>query len=75
MLIMLFGTVGLFNACDLDDGQNFRFTTLSIVDANLPESFELNETYSIEVTYEDLTAVHFLRDLMWPELPRPIGTW
>ncbi|WP_431126834.1 hypothetical protein [Flagellimonas flava] len=51
MLIMLIGTAGLFNACDLDDGQNFRFTTLSIVDANVPESFELNETYSIEVTY------------------------
>ncbi len=51
MLIMLLGTALLFNACELDDGQNFRFTTLAIVDAKLPESFELNETYSIEVTY------------------------
>lgn len=51
MLIMLFGTVLLFNACDLDDGQNFRFTNLPIVDANVPEFFELNQTYSIEVTY------------------------
>ncbi|MCL6266694.1 hypothetical protein [Flagellimonas myxillae] len=51
MLIMLFGTVLLFNACNLDDGQNFRFTTLSIVDAQVPEFFELNQRYSIEVTY------------------------
>ena len=43
MLIMLLGTALLFNACELDDGQNFRFTTLTIVDAKLPESFELNE--------------------------------
>lgn len=52
MLGMLLGAAMLFNACNLDDGQNFRFTTLNIVDANVPEFFELNKTYSIEVTYE-----------------------
>ncbi len=40
------------NSCDLDDdGQNFHFTTLSVVEASLPESFQLNGTYQIEVTY------------------------
>ncbi len=40
------------SSCDLDDGQNFQFTTLKVVEADLPESFELNETYDIEVTYQ-----------------------
>lgn len=52
LLFMLISSALLFNGCSLDDGQNFHFTTLSVVDANLPEFFELNETYSIEVTYE-----------------------
>ncbi|MEM9077845.1 MAG: hypothetical protein AAGC43_12435 [Bacteroidota bacterium] len=41
-----------FSSCDLnDDEQNFHFTTLSVIEANLPESFQLNQTYDIEVTY------------------------
>ena len=41
-----------FSSCDLnDDTQNFHFTTLSVVEASLPESFQLNETYTIDVTY------------------------
>ncbi|SHH08032.1 hypothetical protein [Flagellimonas flava] len=51
VLLMLLGVAGLFSGCELDDGQNFHFTTLSIVDVTLPESFELNKTYDIEVTY------------------------
>ncbi len=43
----------LFYSCDLDDddAQNFHFTTLTVLEADVPESFELNETYDIEVTY------------------------
>ncbi len=51
VLVILFGVAALFNACEIDDGQNFRFTTLAIVDADVPDFFELNETYNIEVTY------------------------
>lgn len=41
-----------FNSCDLDDdGPNFHFVPLQIVSADLPESFTLNETYEIKVTY------------------------
>ena len=41
-----------FSSCELnDDSQNFHFTTLSVVEASLPESFRLNETHTIEVTY------------------------
>lgn len=52
LLLLLFGGCMLFNSCGLDDdGQNFHFTTLSITEANVPDSFDLNETYTIEVTY------------------------
>ena len=42
----------LFSSCDLDnESPNFHFTTLNVVEASLPESFELNRTYNIDVTY------------------------
>ncbi|MBO0320924.1 hypothetical protein J0X14_01335 [Muricauda sp. CAU 1633] len=41
-----------FSSCDLDDDTpNFYFTSLDVVDVDMPESFELNETYDIDVTY------------------------
>ncbi|QLG45315.1 hypothetical protein [Costertonia aggregata] len=40
------------SSCDLDDDTvNFHFTSLQAVSANVPDSFDLNETYEIEVTY------------------------
>lgn len=40
------------SSCDLDDDSpNFHFTALQITSAELPESFDLNETYEIKVTY------------------------
>ncbi|MDC6366430.1 MULTISPECIES: hypothetical protein [Flavobacteriaceae] len=42
-----------FGSCDLEsDSPNFHFTTLKVVEAELPESFELNTTYDLQVTYE-----------------------
>lgn len=38
-------------SCSLDDGPNFNFTALKIVNADVPESFNYNETYTITVTY------------------------
>ncbi|SNY95084.1 hypothetical protein SAMN06265377_0750 [Flagellimonas pacifica] len=52
VLFALFGICALFSSCNLDDdGQNFRFTTLEVVEVDVPEFFELNKTYDIEVTY------------------------
>ncbi|MEX0315877.1 MAG: hypothetical protein AB3N18_16985 [Allomuricauda sp.] len=42
----------LLNSCNLDDGQNFQFTTLKVVDVEVPEFFTINEIYDIEVTYQ-----------------------
>jgi len=40
------------SSCKLEDDRlNFRFVPLQIVSAELPNSFELNETYQIYVTY------------------------
>ncbi|MDE3742263.1 hypothetical protein [Maribacter polysaccharolyticus] len=42
----------VFNSCDIDgDEQNFHFVSLRIVDVDMPESFELDETYRINVTF------------------------
>lgn len=51
-VICLFAAVFLiFSSCNIDDGPNFHFLPLQITSAELPESFTLNETYSIQVTY------------------------
>ncbi|GGD49449.1 hypothetical protein [Muriicola marianensis] len=40
------------SSCKLEDDRvNFRFVPLQILSVDLPESFELNETYEIRVTY------------------------
>lgn len=46
--LVLFGVT----SCSLDDdGPNFHFTSLEITGADLPEFFELNQTYRIDITY------------------------
>lgn len=53
-LFILIGLIGISLAsCSLDDnGTQFHFVPLKIVAADLPESFRLNETYQVAVTYE-----------------------
>lgn len=53
-LFLIFLTLGLFvsvNSCNKDEGPNFHFEPLRILSAELPESFEYNQTYQIIVTY------------------------
>ena len=40
-----------FTGCSLEDTENFRFVAFPIESVELPESFELNETYEIKVKY------------------------
>ncbi|KGK30469.1 hypothetical protein NQT66_00215 [Cellulophaga baltica] len=40
-----------FTGCSLDETENFHFVTLPIESVEIPESFDLNETYEIKVTY------------------------
>lgn len=48
LCVVFFG----LSSCKLEDDRvNFRFVPLQILSADLPESFELNETYEIRVTY------------------------
>lgn len=49
---LLVAAVFLYTGCSLeDDDQSYRFVTLEVVEAELPEFFELGETYEINVTY------------------------
>ena len=42
----------LLNSCSLeDDSVEFQFVPLQIISADFPETFTLNETYNINVTY------------------------
>ncbi|WP_047417732.1 hypothetical protein [Cellulophaga sp. Hel_I_12] len=41
-----------FSGCSLEDQENFHFIALPITSVELPESFNLNETYEIKVTYQ-----------------------
>lgn len=41
-----------FSSCDLkDDGPNFYFVPIQITSVDIPESFELNQIYEIDVNY------------------------
>jgi hypothetical protein len=52
LLVVLCFITFPFVSCDLNnDGIKFHFIPLQIVDADLPESFSLNEQYEIGVTY------------------------
>ncbi|WP_340201198.1 hypothetical protein [Ascidiimonas sp. W6] len=47
-LCLLIATI---TSCSLDDGANFHFEAIPVTGATLPESFELNESYNIKVSY------------------------
>ncbi len=53
LLILLCFLAVPLGSCSLedDDNTNFNFVTLRIIDAELPESFMLNTSYTIKVTY------------------------
>lgn len=50
LMVVLFSLI--LGGCSLEEDEaNFYFTSLPIESAELPESFNLNETYRINVTY------------------------
>lgn len=52
MPVFLFVALALFSSCELDDDSpNFYFTALTVVEADVPESFVYGNTYDINVTY------------------------
>lgn len=51
-VLLLALTALINNACSIEDETpNFHFTALEIVSAEVPESFDFNETYVISVNY------------------------
>lgn len=52
MPFLLIVACSWFISCEVDDDSpNFYFTSLTTVEAQMPESFEFGKTYDIEVTY------------------------
>ncbi|MGB2759060.1 MAG: hypothetical protein WBC58_03805 [Maribacter stanieri] len=52
LILLTMIVVFICNGCSIDDDDaNFHFTALEIVDAEVPESFDLNKTYKISVNY------------------------
>lgn len=51
VISMVFLGILLSNCSLQDDSSNFQFVPLQIVSAELPESFTLDETYQIEVSF------------------------
>ncbi|MEH6679636.1 MAG: hypothetical protein V7724_03770 [Sediminicola sp.] len=50
-LLLLAVTAMALSSCDLDDDTNFYYVSLPVTSVELPEAFELNETYEIKVKY------------------------
>ncbi len=50
--VLFLAMTPFLSSCDLeDDNVTFHFVKLQVVDAELPEYFELNHTYQVKVTY------------------------
>jgi len=50
-VLALVSALFTFNACSLDDAGNVKYVPLTVVSADVPESFELGQVYEITVTY------------------------
>ncbi len=58
---MLLWAALTISGCEVDSGENFRFVTLRVLDAEVPESLEFvqDKTYNIKVTYERINGCVF----------------
>ena len=50
-ILLIVGVTLSLSSCEKADEPNFHFVPLSIVSAELPEFFSLDQTYQIRVTY------------------------
>lgn len=51
LILLIVSATLTLGSCEKDDTPNFHFVPLSIVSAELPEFFSLDQTYQIRVTY------------------------
>lgn len=57
--------------CSLEDPENFQFVALPITAVEMPESFELNATYEIKVSYQRTSSCAFFERF---DVPRQEST-
>jgi len=61
-------SIGVFLAlifagsCDIEPDENFQFTALEVISADVPEFFELTQQHDIEITYRRPDACTFFHD-------------
>ena len=58
IFLFLVGTLTLTSCSIEDDGPGIEYEFAQVVDADLPEVFELGESYEIDVTYLRPSACH-----------------
>ena len=51
-----------FSGCELDTGENFFFFFFVITEVEVPDSFVLNESYNLEVTFSRPDSCTFFHD-------------
>ncbi|WP_067146757.1 hypothetical protein [Pseudotamlana agarivorans] len=57
-LIALFLTIALFTSCSVDEGTAYHSEILPVDSVNIPDEFEMGETYPIEVFYYQPTSCY-----------------
>ncbi|WP_445721502.1 hypothetical protein [Flavobacterium sp.] len=48
----------ILNSCSVDEGEKYHLTLLPIEEVVVPDSFQLDQTYSIKVKYKKPTTCH-----------------
>ncbi|WP_333876315.1 hypothetical protein [Flavobacterium sp.] len=57
-IISLIALVFVFNACSVDDGNDFLFELLPVESVDIPTEFTMGETYQIKMYYRRPTTCH-----------------
>ncbi len=66
-LLVLCLSLLLFASCSLndDDGKNYSFEVLPVESVDIPDSFELGETYPITISYFRPTTCYSFKELYY----------
>lgn len=57
-IIFLLSLFLVFNSCSVDDGENYHLELLAIEQVEIPDSFTIDQTYTIKLKYYRPTSCH-----------------
>lgn len=64
-ILALFLILILFASCSVDDGTDFSFEVLPVESVDIPDEFELGETYPITVSYLRPSTCHSFKEFYY----------